>query len=189
MPRTRRLTLLLLALLAAPAWAATYRLDPGHTVPQFSLDHLWFFTERGRFTRVEGSLEYDAGQASGRLEVVIDARSLDTDNEARDAILKGPDWFDVERYPSIVFRSQRFLFEQGRLAAIEGSLTMLGVAQPMRLEIARIQCGSTPASAKQTCSADARGTLRRSRFGMHSGLPFIGDEVRLRIQAGTFPQD
>ncbi len=182
MQRTRQLTLLLVALFSAPAWPATYQLDPSQTFPQFEIDHLWVFTQRGRFERVKGTLEYDLEQHSGRLEVVIDASSLDTGNDERDVALKGAGWFDVSRYPVITYRSQRFIFEQDRLAAIEGELTILGVAQPMRLEVARIKCGLNPVSRKWRCSADARGTLQRSRFGMHSILPFIGDEVRLGIQ-------
>lgn len=187
MLRTRQLTVLIVSLLGAPAWAATYRLDPDKTFPQFELDHLWMLTERGRFGRVQGSLEYDVARRSGSLEVVIDARSLDTGNDERDIALKGPSWFNVSRYPTISFRGQRFLFEQDRLTAIEGELTMLGTTRPMRLEIVRIQCGSSPVSNRRDCAADARGTLQRSRFGMRTGLPFIGDEVRLRIQTRTLP--
>jgi polyisoprenoid-binding protein YceI len=187
MPRTRHLIRLLLALSGGPTWAATYQLDPSYTVPQFEIDQLWFFTERGQFGRVQGSLEYDVEQHAGSLEVVIDARSLDTGNAERDAVLMGAGWFDVGRYPTITFRSRRFVFEQDRLAAVEGELTMRGMAQPMRLEVVRIKCGWNPASRKQSCTADARGTLQRSRFGMRSGLPFVGDEVRLRIRARTYP--
>jgi len=189
MLRARQSTLLLVSLLSAPVWAATYQLDPSHTFPQFEIDHLWFFTERGQFARVQGSLEYDVKQHTGILEVVIDATSLDTGNDERDAVLKGAGWFDISRYPTITFRSQRFIFEQDQLAAIEGKLTMLGMAQPMRLEIARIQCVLNPASRKRRCEADASGTLQRSRFGMRTGQPFIGDEVRLRIQARTYPEN
>jgi polyisoprenoid-binding protein YceI len=179
---------LVVSLLCAPLWAATYQLDPSHTVPQFEFDHLWFFTERGRFNRVRGTLEYDAEQRGGSLEVVIEANSLDTGNEELDVVLKGPGWFDVDRHPTITFRSQRFLFEQDRLTAIDGELTLRGVMRPMTLEITRVDCGSNPTSGKRSCAADANATLRRSRFGMR-GLPFIGDEVRLRIQARTYPEN
>ena len=168
------------------AWSASYRLDPGHTFPQFEIPHLWLFAERGQFDRAHGTLEFDAEQHTGSLEVVIEAGSLDTGNEERDATLKGPGWFDVSRYPTLSFRSQRFLFEQDRLAAIEGELTMHGVTQPMRLEVDRIKCGSNPLSSKWRCGADARGTLQRSRYGMRSSLPYIGDEVRLRIQVEAY---
>ena len=183
MLRTRHLMVLLVSLLCAPLWAATYQLDPGHTLTQFEIDHLWLFSQRGQFDRTRGTLEYDVERHSGSLDVTIDAGSLDTGSDERDTALKGTGWFDVSRYPSITFRSQRFIFEQDRLTAIEGELTMLGVTQPLRLEIARIQCGASPGSGKQSCRADASSTLQRSRFGMRASLPFIGDEVRLRIRA------
>ena len=166
----------------APAWSVSYRLDPDHTFPKFEIAHLWLFVEHGQFDRAHGTLEFDAEQQSGSLEVIIDASSLDTGNDERDAVLKGAGWFDVSRYPSITFRSQRFLFEQSRLMAIEGKLTMLGVAHPMRLEIAWIKCGLSPLSRKWRCVADASGMLQRSRFGMRTALPFVGDDVRLRIR-------
>jgi polyisoprenoid-binding protein YceI len=115
MLRTRQLTVLLVSLLSAPVWCATYQLDPSHTFPQFEIDHLWFFTQRGQFDRVHGTLEYNVEQHTGRLEVVIDAGTLDTGNDERDAELKGAGWFDINRYPTITFRSQRFIFEQDRL--------------------------------------------------------------------------
>lgn len=173
----------LLALATLPAQAASYQFDPDHTYPLFEIDHLGFSTQRGQFDRVRGTLEFDAVQRSGSLEVVIDAVSLDSGNDARDAILKGPGWFDAERFPAITFRSQRFVFERERLVAIDGELTLLGVTQPVRLDIARFKCGLNLASRKRTCGADATATLLRSRFGMNTGLPFVGDEVRLRIQA------
>jgi polyisoprenoid-binding protein YceI len=186
MLRIRQLMVLLVSLSSAPAWPATYQLDPSHTVQQFEIDHFWVFTQRGQFDRAHGTLEYDAEQHTGSLEVVIEAGSLATGNEERDATLKGPGWFDVSRYPTLSFRSQRFLFEQDRLVAIEGELTMHGVTQPMRLEVDRIKCGSNPLSSKWRCGADARGTLQRSRYGIRSSLPYIGDEVRLRIQVEAY---
>ena len=183
MLRTRLLTVLLMLPPCAPVLAAAYQLDPSHTYPQFEVDHLGFSTQRGQFDRVRGTLEYDSVQRTGRLEVVIDASSLDTGHDERDAVLKGPAWFDVSRHPAITFRSLRFLFGQDQPEAIEGELTMLGVTQPMRLKIARFKCGLNLVSRKRACGADASGTLRRSQFGMQTGLPFVGDEVRLHIQA------
>jgi polyisoprenoid-binding protein YceI len=184
----RRLSALLLSLSAAPGLAATYQFDPGRTFPQFEIDQLWFYTQRGRFALAHGTLEYDAALRTGRLDITIDAGSLDTGNDERDSDLKGPLWFDVGRHPTITFRSRRFVFEQDRLTTIEGELTIRGVTQPMKLEITRIACGSDVVSGKWGCAADARGSLRRSRFGMRSSLPFIGDEVRLRIQAEAYPE-
>jgi len=189
MPRIAHLTVLLAALTGAPAWAAPYQFDPAHTFPLFEIDHLGFSTQHGQFDRSRGTLEYDAVQRTGRLEVVVDAGSIDTGDDERDAILKGPDWFDVSRYPTLSFRSERFVFEQDQPVAIEGELTMLGVTQPLRLQITRFKCGLNLAAKKRACGADATATLKRSAFGMRTGLPFVGDEVTLRIQAEAYLQD
>ena len=74
------------------------------------------------------------------------------------------------------------LHEQG----VAEVLVTLGEARPMRLEIARFKCGLNLAVRKRGCGADAQGMLRRSEFGMQTGLPFIGDEVRLRIQVEAY---
>lgn len=183
----RKQIAVMLALLASSsAWAANYVFDPTHTYPMFEIDHLGFSTQRGQFDAVRGTLDYDPVQRAGSLEVVIDANSLDSGNEERDAILKGAGWFDVGRFPTITYRGQKLLFEGDRPIAVEGELTMLGVTQPMRLEFARVKCGLNLAARKLGCGADATGVLRRSQFGMRSGLPFVGDEVRLRIQAEAY---
>jgi polyisoprenoid-binding protein YceI len=186
MLRARALLMLLVLLTSARVGAADYQFDPRHTRVRFEIDQLWWFTQHGGFDRTRGTLEYDVGRQTGSLDVVIDAGSLDTGNDERDTTLKGADWFDVGHHPSITFHGQRFVFEQGRLTAVEGELTMLGVTQPIRLTVERIQCGANPDTAKQRCRADASGTLQRSRFGMRSSLPLIGDEVRLRIQAEAY---
>jgi len=179
----RQPRVLLLALFAAPGLAATYTFDPGRITPQFEIGQLWFYTQHGWFNRTRGTLEYDPAQHTGRLEVSIDAASLETGNEERDTDLKGPHWFDVSHYPSITFRSLQFVFAQDQLVAIEGELTMRGVTQPMTLEIARISCGSQPDSARWCCEADASGALKRSRFGMRASRLLVSDDVRLRIPA------
>lgn len=189
MRQTGLLAILFVSLLSTPVGAANYRFDPDHTYPLFEIDHLGFSTQRGQFDASRGTLEYDAVQRTGRLEVVIDARSLDTGNPARDAVLKGPAWFDVERYPTITFQGQRFVFEQDQPVAVEGELTLHGVTQPIRLEIVRLKCGVNLVTRRRTCGADAGGTLQRSLFGMRTGLPFVGDEVRLRIQAEAYVDD
>ena len=186
MLRIGQLAILFVSFLSAPVWAVNYRFDPDHTFPVFEIDHLGFSTQRGQFDSSHGTLEFDAVQQTGSMEVVIDADSLDTGNAARDAILKGPQWFDAKHYPTITFRGQRFVFDQGQPVAREGELTMHGVTQPLRLDIIRLKCGLNLVTRRRTCGADATGTLKRSRFGMTTGLPFVGDDVRLRIQAEAY---
>jgi polyisoprenoid-binding protein YceI len=178
--------LLLVSMASASALAATYVFDPSHTYPMFEIDHLGFSTQRGQFDTVRGTLEYDPQQRTGSVQIVIDAASLDSGHDERDAILKGTGWFNVSQFPSITYVGRQFVFDGDRPVAIEGELTLLGVTQPLRLEINRVKCGLNLAARKLGCGADASGVLRRSQFGMRNGLPFVGDEVRLRIQAEAY---
>jgi len=176
----------LLACLALPASALEYAIDPGHTYASFEIDHLGFSTQRGQFNRSAGSVEFDLDARSGSIDITIDAASLDTGLELRDNVLRGDAWFNVQAFPNILFRSQRFIFEQEKPVAVEGTLTLLGETKPMRLEISRFKCGLNLANRKRGCGADAQGALRRSDFGLQNSIPFIGDEVRLRIQVEAY---
>jgi len=176
----------LLACLALPASALDYEIDPSHTYASFEIDHLGFSTQRGLFQRTSGSVRFDPEAREGSIDIRIDAASLNTGFELRDDVLRGDDWFKVRDFPDILFRGQRFVFEQDKPVAVEGMLTLLGEMRPMRLEITRFKCGLNLASRKRGCGADALGSLRRSAFGLSNGLPFIGDEVRLRIQVEAY---
>jgi polyisoprenoid-binding protein YceI len=177
---------LLLSLLCSLAQAAEYVIDPSHTYASFEIDHLGFSTQRGQFNRSSGIVAFDPDQKTGRIDIRIDAASLDTGFELRDNILRGEEWFDTRSFPDILFRSQQLLFTEDKLSAIEGTLVMRGEMRPLRLEISRFKCGLNLANRKRGCGADAYASLKRSDFGLNNGLPFIGDEVRLRIQVEAY---
>lgn len=176
----------LFASLALPATAADYAVDPEHTYAHFEIDHLGFSTQRGRFNHSSGSLQFDPETPAGSIDITIDAASLDTGLEARDKVLRGDGWFNVKDFPYILFRSQRFVFEDNKPVAVDGTVALLGEIRPLRLEISRFKCGVNLVNRKLGCGADAHGVLRRSDFGMQNGIPFIGDEVRLRIQVEAY---
>ena len=178
---------LFLALFALPVAAVEYAIDASHTYASFEIDHLGFSTQRGQFNRTSGSIDFDSEARSGRIDIRIDAASLDTGFDLRDEVLRGESWFNTKVFPDILFRSQKLVFDQDKLVAVEGTLVMLGEAKPMRLEVSRFKCGLNLALRKRGCGADAQGVLRRSEFGLNNGLPFIGDDVRLRIQVEAYP--
>lgn len=177
-----------LALIASVANtpAAEYVIDPSHTYASFEIDHLGFSTQRGQFNRSSGIVEFDPEQKTGRIDIRIDAASLDTGFELRDSVLRGEDWFDTKSFPDILFRSQKLIFNDDRLSAVEGNLVLRGELRPIRLEVNRFKCGLNLANRKRGCGADAQASLKRSDFGLNNGLPFIGDEVRLRIQVEAY---
>ena len=176
----------LLAFLALPAAAAEMLIDDSHTYASFEIDHMGFSTQRGLFRETSGTLRFDPEARSGEVEVRIASASLDTGHRRRDDALRGATWFNTDNFPDIIFRSQQFIFEGERLTAVDGKLVMLGEIRPLRLEITRFKCGFNLAVGKRGCGADARGVLRRSEFGMQTGIPFVGDEVRLNIQVEAY---
>ncbi|TXT32138.1 MAG: YceI [Rhodocyclaceae bacterium] len=181
-----RIIVLLFAVLLAPADAAEYTIDPSHTYASFEVDHLGFSTQRGQFNRSSGIVEFNPEEKTGRIDISIEAASLDTGFELRDDVLRGDDWFKAKDFPYIFFRSQKLIFTEEKLSAVDGVLVMLGEIRPMRLEVSRFKCGLNLASRKRGCGADAIGVLRRSEFGLNNGIPFIGDEVRLRVQVEAY---
>lgn len=181
-----RPAILLFAALAQPLWATEYRIDPTHTYASFEIDHLGFSTQRGRFNQTSGSVTFDPEAKTGGIEIRIDAASIDTGFGLRDDTLRGSSWFNVHDFPDVIFRGEQWRFDGEQPTAVEGTLILLGEARPMRFEITRFKCGLNLALLKRGCGADAHGSLRRSDFGMTIGIPFIGDEVRLRIQVEAY---
>jgi polyisoprenoid-binding protein YceI len=163
--------------------ADTYTIDPTHTYPSFEVSHLGFSTQRGRFNRTSGKISLDLQAQTGSADLLIDAASVDTGLELLEERLRGPQFFNVAQYPSITFKSDSFRFEAGRLVGVDGILTMLGVSQPVSLTVTGFKCGPhLAAQLRFACGADAETTIRRSAFGVNGYLPFVGDEVKLRIQ-------
>lgn len=175
------------------AWAgadahaqSTYRIDPTHTFPHFEVQHLQFSLQRGRFNKTTGTLVLDEEKRTGSIEVTIDPASVDTGLELLEKILRGPNFLHVERYPTIVFRSEELVFEGDRLVAVPGRLTLTGITQPVRLTIENYRCGRHPLLLKPMCGAEASATIRRSDFGIDYAGGSVGDEVRIRIPIEAF---
>jgi polyisoprenoid-binding protein YceI len=178
--------LTLLSVFTLPATALEYAIDPAHTYASFAVDHLGFSTQRGQFRQSIGTIEFDSEAQRGSVDITIDASSLDTGLVARDDILRGEHWFNVAAFPAIIYRSDRLVFDQDKLIAIDGRLILLGEIRPLRLEITRFKCGLNLANRKRGCGADAQGVLLRSDFGMLNSIPFIGDQVHLLIQVEAY---
>lgn len=187
-----RLAVALLALelpLAAVAAPETYTLDPYHTYPNFSVDHMGFSTVFGRFDKSSGKFILDKAAKSGSLELAVETASINAaDNEkgsrqrSRDDHLRSPDFFNVAEYPRMTFKSTGVKFNGDNLATVEGNLTLLGVTKPLVLQVDRWKCGPHPINKKEMCGGNASGTLKRSDFGMKFALPVaVSDEIKLII--------
>jgi polyisoprenoid-binding protein YceI len=167
----------------AIAEAEQYTVDSAHTFPQFEIDHLGYSRHRGRFNRTTGRLMLDRAGQSGSIEVTIDAASIDTGDDKLESILKTDAFFDVEKHPTLSFRSTSMQFDADRPVAVDGELTLLGVTRPMRLELDHFRCGLVLIGMRYVCGANATTRFLRSSFGMDRYIRFgLGDEVRVTIQ-------
>ena len=170
------------SLWASGVAAESYTIDPRHTFPSFEVSHIGFSTQRGRFNQTSGKISLDAQAKSGHIEVAIDSATIDTGLEELEARLKKDDFFNTAKYPGITFKSDKLEFTGNKPVSAEGTLTMLGVSQPLRLKIDHFHCGTHPISLREVCGADASGAIKRSDFGLKAFLPAVGDEVSIRIQ-------
>lgn len=180
-------TLLLAVAGSLPAAAAdSYSIDSRHTFPLFEVNHLGFSLQRGRFNKTAGKVVLDPAAGQGRIEISIDTASIDMGLDDWDKHMRDEDFFNVARYPSMTFVADKIAFRGGVPVAADGSLTLLGVSRPVRLEIANFRCGIHPINRKQVCGAEATTRIRRSEFGMAKYLPAVGDEIRIAIPVEAF---
>ena len=155
----------------------SYRVDRDATNVEYAARAFGIVTQRGRFADVRGSIVIDRDGERGSIELVIDARSIDSGWNLRDAFLRGTSMLDASRHPAIRFQSQRLSFESGTLQRVDGALTLRGVTRPVTLTIQRLACRDGERDAH--CDAHATASIRRSDFGMESYAPLLGDDVEL----------
>lgn len=178
---------MLAAAVAAPALAAeSYSVDPRHTFPSFEVSHLGFSTQRGRFNKTSGKIVLDRQAKTGSVDIVIEAASVDTGLDKLEEHMRGEDFFNAEKFPTLTFKSRAVKFNGDKPSAVEGDFTMLGVTRPLTLAITAFNCGVHPINKKDVCGADAVATVRRSEFGMTKYVPGVGDDVKLFIQVEAF---
>jgi polyisoprenoid-binding protein YceI len=186
MKSTRRRTILalILAAQAVPAWSKeeSYSIDPAHTFPVFEVGHQGFSTQRGRFNQTSGKVVVDQQKKSGNVDITIDANSIDTGVKPLDEALRGADFLNTAQYPTLSFHSTELKFDGDQLATVDGVLTMLGVSRPVTLTVTHYKCGVDPATSKYICGVDAETSFKRSDYGMTKLVPFVSDDVKLRIQ-------
>ncbi|MEO8104230.1 MAG: YceI family protein, partial [Betaproteobacteria bacterium] len=184
--RGRRRTLAFVALiwpamLLQTASAAPYTIDPRDTSANFDVRFLGLFPLHGRFLRTSGMLFYDRETRQGSIDVVIDTTTLVSNNAKAQSLARGPEFFDVEKYPSIAFKSSRFVFDERHLRFIEGSLTLVGHTRPVVLTVTNSRCDAATEHELASCHATAELVVKRSAFGMKAWSRTVSEEVVIRI--------
>ena len=155
----------------------------------FEIDYLAISEAAGRFTQSEGSLAYsDAKFSDAEMTVSVTTSSVNTDNEQRDGHLKSPDFFDAEKFPNIIFTSNKFKSAGKNKYKVSGNLSMKGVTKAIVVDA--IYLGEKADAYGQTYSLwKMTFAVNRQDYGVSfnkanaAGDMVLGDEVRLSINA------
>ena len=169
------------------AHADTWQIDSSHTNVEFTVRHMMISNVKGQFQKTTGTITANGNDpASAKIDVTIDASSVDTRVERRDAHLKSPDFLDVAKYPTITFKSTKVEADGPNKWKMTGDLTVHGVTKPVVLDVE----GSGPpiqVMGNTRAGASATTKINRSDFGLtwnkalETGGVLVGDEVAISI--------
>jgi polyisoprenoid-binding protein YceI len=161
-----------------------YAIEPVHTRILFSINHLGTSTWYGDFTKASGAAKIDpAHPAASSVEVSVPVDSISTTNTVLDGELKGADWFDAAKFPTMTFKSRQITVTGPNEGQVAGDLTLHGITRAVTLQVKFHGAGPNPMTHAFTAGFDATGTIKRSDFGIVKYLPILGDEVTLIISA------
>jgi polyisoprenoid-binding protein YceI len=183
-------TLALAAALAAagPACAApvVYKVDPDHTFPSFEADHMGISVWRGKMNKSSGTISYDKANGSGTVEIAVDLASIDFGQDALNKWARGPEFFDVEKYPKAVYKGRFEGAAPGMPTQVAGELTLHGVTKPVLLKINSLKCIAHPIFKRDWCGADAYASFDREAFGLSVGKEYgfkMNVDLRIQVEA------
>jgi polyisoprenoid-binding protein YceI len=175
--------------LAAPVQASTYAIDPTHTFVVYEVSHFGTSTNRGRFDRKEGTVQFDRAARTGTVEVTFELASVNTGVEMLNKHLQSADFFDSAKHPKAKFVGDRFVFDGDQVVEVAGMLTLRGKTMPVALKATRFNCYLNPLLRRETCGGDFETTIKRSQWGVNYGLEAgVPDDVRLLIQVEAIKQ-
>lgn len=167
---------------------STWQIDPAHTGVEFAVKHMMISTVKGRFADVSGTITLDEADLSGSsVEVEIDVASIDTRQGDRDAHLRSADFFDVENYPKLTFRSRRVEVEGGGRFRIVGDLTIRDQTREVVLE-GTDEGRATDPWGNQKAGFTARTTIDRRDYGLtwnsalETGGVLVGNEIKISLE-------
>jgi polyisoprenoid-binding protein YceI len=184
---TLRLAISIAALTFTASTAAqttTWQIDPAHSSAQFSVKHLGVSTVRGAFTKVSGSAKFDPADPSKvSLEATIDATSVDTRVDMRDKDLRSPNFLDVQKFPTITFRSKHAESAGEGKLRITGDLTIKSTTKEVVLDVDGPTAAIKDPWGNQRVGASATTKINRNDFGVSADAGMIGDDLTITIDA------
>jgi polyisoprenoid-binding protein YceI len=182
MSRTFSALAITLLLTLSAAAQDTWQLDPPHSSAQFSVRHLGVSTVRGAFTKVSGTLVYDAANLSkSSIQATIQAASVDTRVEMRDNDLRSPNFLDVQKYPTITFVSKKVEAAGAGKLKVPGDLTIHGVTKEVVLDVDGPSAAIKDPWGNQRMGASASTKVNRLDFGVAGAPGVVGDEIAITL--------
>lgn len=183
-----KLILAMVVMMSGSAFAATYKIDGAHSVVGFSVKHLVVSKVKGRFNKFEGSFDFDDKKNEvTKVDVKIDAASIDTNDKKRDEHLSSPDFFDVKKHGQILFKADKATVQKDKTTKVEGFLTIKGVTKPVTLDLTYGGSIVDP-SGNTKVGFSLTGKIDRKEFGvswnktLDKGGVAVSDEVMLEIE-------
>jgi len=181
----KRIIMMMLLFWSGFAFAAqNYTLDPSHTYVEWHISHFGFSEPSGKWMIKGGTLVLDkAKPQNSKVDVTIDLNDLSTGLPELDKHLKAPLFFDVAKYPTATYVSNKVILTGKETAKVEGVLTLHGVSKPVTLNVKFNKSGENPVTNLPTVGFSATAVIQRSDFGISAYSPGLGDTVKLNIQA------
>lgn len=165
----------------------TFQIDPAHSTANFSIKHMMIAKVHGGFEKISGTLTFDSANISAsKIEVQIEASSINTREAQRDNHLRSADFFDVEKFPLITFRSTQVSGSKDQLKVI-GDLTIHGVTRSVTLEVEGPSEEMKDPWGNIKIGASARTRIKRKEFGLtwnaalEAGGVLVGDDVEITL--------
>jgi polyisoprenoid-binding protein YceI len=182
--KLRALSLLALFIVSA-AQAADYDVDASHSNVDFKIRHM-MSKVNGNFGKFSGTFSFDAKKPeAAKGTFTVEATSINTNNEKRDGHLKGEDFFNVGKFPTLTFSTTGFK-KAGKAFAMKGDLTLLGVTKPVTFNVEYLGAGKDP-WGNSKAGFSATGKINRKDFGMvwnkalDAGGVLLGEEVEITL--------
>lgn len=166
----------------------SWQIDPSHSHITFTVRHMMISKVRGRFEAFSGSVNFDeANPANTTVNIEVDLTSVNTRDEKRDGHLKSPDFFDVEKYPTMTFLSNRVEQIDAHNGRLYGNLTIKGISKEIVLEVTYAGTAKSPWGIV-SAGFSARGAVNRKEWGLNwnqaleTGGVLVGDEINIEIE-------
>jgi polyisoprenoid-binding protein YceI len=173
--------------------AGSFVIDTSHSAAQFSVRHLMVAKTKGRFTDFSGTIDIAENPLESSVEVTIQAGSIATGDDQRDGHLRSPDFFDIEQFPTLTYKSRSVRHVKGSSFVVEGDLTVRGVTKPVSLDLDYEGTVGDPWGGVRAVFS-AKTKINREDFGLtwnqalETGGVLVGKDVTIDLEVEAVRQ-